>query len=972
MRVSKSAFIVLLLFAAISVAWAQTAKAPSALPLVTDQMNLPLSDQFTYPTNFIVTNSGEVYFVASSYALFRWAGASPLARLLQTSGEHPGLPGSVNDLVAQNLAANSAGHLAMLNFFFMKDTFNNRGVFVYDGAQFKSVVNRGDVLQGTGGLTFVQSGTLRINASDQVAFIGYTEPLGVLGTPGLYLGGPGKAPIKIAIVGEPIPNIEGATYAAPLSLLALSDDGTVFFSANVKYLDNTTRFAVFTGTTAGISKVLASGDDALDQSTASPAVLGKFSLRTGAGNYMVNANGDLAFCTGISGGQSWEGIWIRSASGSLLKLVVSNDQTSVPAETAPRNFGGAITLRGFTNSGKVLFSSNVGGGATHTLFLKGVASEQIVFYRGQGAPGGAGTFLSTAQAAVNNYGQVAFLANLEGGGGPLGWFAWTDGVQRKIAVQGDPVLGGTLGLAGEPVNARINDNGQVGFYADILGPNATGILLWSPPSAGGEAGSLVSVMNTSDRLPPGFATLIRQFSPPASDDRVFFQASRAGGRNTVLSKPLRPGGAITRIVGEGDPAPGGFGGALWALSPVYCVNDNEEIALMSNWVLGAASGYPTASIIFTHRPGYGLRKVAATGDPAPGTAGGTFKDFDTSSLRPPARINAAGQVAFGANIAGSASSSGIFLGSASQGVRSVARMGELSPLGKDWDSLVRRFAALPFGNTVYSLNDAGQVAFRMDSVWSTPSGTLTAPAVFVGNGDSVEVLVEPGTMAVQGDQWPDGLTVASIPSSFQINNQGRVAYVAGLSGDAPQGVFLGAVNTPPAVIALAGQSAPGTEGSFSGFRPADLELNNAGQVAFRADIEGDTATVGLFLGSAGSEPQARLLQGQELPWGGTASYTGVGINYMGETFALADSGELCIWARDLAPGSGGGHMVIADANGVLRKFIDNYDRAEGTGSYFGGIIQAMSVNSSGRFFMNAALVDGPTKWAIFWNGTAKP
>src|SRR4029453_11295774 len=135
--------------------------------------------------------------------------------------------------------------------------------------------------------------------------------------------------------------------------------------------------------------------------------------------------------------------------------------------------------------------------------------------------------------------------------------------------------------------------------------------------------------------------------------------------------------------------------------------------------------YP-ASLIFTHKPGVGLQKVAATGDTAPGAAGGTFSSFDTGTFfRPPARINSSGQVAFFANIAGSVSNSspsGVFIGSVSGGIQRVARVGDPSPVSGTF---------VNFQPTDLSLNDAGQVAFRGVSQ-VTP--TLQRPAVFVGTG----------------------------------------------------------------------------------------------------------------------------------------------------------------------------------------------------------------------------------------------
>src|SRR6185503_13135499 len=183
-------------------------------------------------------------------------------------------------------------------------------------------------------------------------------------------------------------------------------------------------------------------------------------------------------------------------------------------------------------------------------------------------------------------------------------------------------------------------------------------------------------------------------------------------------------------------------------------------------------------IVFTHKPGLGLQKVAATGDAAPGAGGGTISTFDVGTFfRPPGRINNSGQVAFFAAIVGSMSNSspnGIFIGSASGGIQRIARAGEASPVG----GLFANFQV-----TDLSLNDAGQVAFR---AVTQVSPTVQTPALFVGTGKTAPVKV-----VAQGDPGPGGSTVGVIPFRFQVNNVGLKAYVAGLTGgSSPEGIFL--------------------------------------------------------------------------------------------------------------------------------------------------------------------------------------
>src|SRR5204863_5065189 len=97
-------------------------------------------------------------------------------------------------------------------------------------------------------------------------------------------------------------------------------------------------------------------------------------------------------------------------------------------------------------------------------------------------------------------------------------------------------------------------------------------------------------------------------------------------------------GAVTPIINEGDVAPG-TDSMVWGLSQNNFPSiNNQNEALFSGSIVGNTPG----TIVFTHKPGAGLRKVVATGDAAPG--GGTFQSPSTggSTLT---RINSAGQVA---------------------------------------------------------------------------------------------------------------------------------------------------------------------------------------------------------------------------------------------------------------------------------------------------------------------------------------
>lgn len=943
-RVRASARFGLLLLVMFSLGTAHVPPSSSAqagaLPLVTNMDNLPLSDQLTAPFPIRLTGDGDVFFNAGGTTVFHWDSTSgSRRRLLQAGDPYPGFPDSITDIVGNILQVNAAGHAAMVNSFIQRGRRNPNGVFVFDGTSFQKVAMRGEVAPG--GQVFLGFGQLRINNSDQVAFTATFEPP-ALGGSGLFLGSPTTAPQKIATIGESAPGTRG-TYGSFL-LIGVSNTGQVAFLSNIA--GGTTPRALFMGSPAGVRLVAAHG------APAPGAMSGTFNLLPGAANYMLSPNGDVAFVANIQNDMSGinRGLWIGTASGALRTLVVNTDPTDT---SLGGTFGGGIGLFGMNNAGKVLFQSNPSGGAMsdYALFLKDLSRPaQLVFARGQKVPGGAETFGFTFQASLNDMGRVAFSAFLQGGS-RAGWFLGSGTAPpMKIVLEGEATpSGGTFGLAGEPVRAEINNSDQVAFVADILGPNGVGAFLWTL------GGGVRSIANTNDTLPEGANPVVRTFLPGASDDQLVFFAFKAGGRRAVFTKSLNADGSITRLVGEGDAAPG-IGGALWFIAPNFgLINDSEEVAFRS-FVIGG-SVYP-ADGIFTYKPGVGLRKVVAAGDPAPGTAAGKFASDPAGSFMftgaPPARINSRGQVAFIGFTNRSQNQLGIFIGSADRGVQKVAHTGDPSPLGGTFVN----FASDP------SLNDAGHVAFQ--SVSQVPSG-VQIQALFLGSG-----IFSPAKIVAQGDPGPFGSTVSVIPIRLQLNNADEVAYVAGLTGGpSPEGVFLGTPGSPPRIVALVGDRAPGTRGgTFNDFREADVEINDMGQVAFWAAVAGSAATVGCFLGSAIEVPAARLVEGQALPGGGTAGIVIPGVNnFIGETFSLTDSGQMSVFVANI---SGIPRQVIVSPTGVLSEFITPDQPASGTGSRFGAVFSSVATNSAGQFFVSAVLVEGPAKYGIFWDGTPKP
>src|SRR5512138_2918828 len=104
------------------------------------------------------------------------------------------------------------------------------------------------------------------------------------------------------------------------------------------------------------------------------------------------------------------------------------------------------------------------------------------------------------------------------------------------------------------------------------------------------------------------------------------------------------------------------------------------------------------------------------------------------------------------------------------------------------------------------------------------------------------------TLVLSGQAAPDGNGVFSSFSSAQINASGQVAFSAQLSGTADptlggSGIFRAIGGSPLTQIARSGAPAPGNGIISFVSLPSDSALNNAGQVAFSANL---TATSGGF------------------------------------------------------------------------------------------------------------------------------
>jgi len=226
---------------------------------------------------------------------------------------------------------------------------------------------------------------------------------------------------------------------------------------------------------------------------------------------------------------------------------------------------------------------------------------------------------------------------------------------------------------------------------------------------------------------------------------------------------------------------------------------------------------------------------------------------------------------------------------------------------------------------------------------------------------TLRAVIQSGAPAPDGGRF-DRFDVTAHPIAAPVNAHGQVAFYATvLHGPAREGIFLADAGQVTKVAAF-GDSLPGG-GTLAEFGAHPLPaLNNAGHVAFAAQVAGGRATEGIFLAGADGL-QAIALAGDDAP--GVPAGVLVGF----DAPALNDNGELAFVAsvrreRDLLD-------VLYYWNGRrLQRLVAERElllRIGGTMDQIGD----PALNNSGVVAFPAAIFKGPALGGIFVAG-ARP
>ena len=315
-------------------------------------------------------------------------------------------------------------------------------------------------------------------------------------------------------------------------------------------------------------------------------------------------------------------------------------------------FGDTWAVPAMNNGGDVLFVADVaGGGAPRGLFLYVAASDSIVKIAavGDASPLG-GTLSAIGPGSINDEGTVAFLAST-GGDGSQGSdiLIWQQGDLSAYVAAGDPAPGGgTFTFIGT----------EAFGYADttwiptgpVPGLNNQGQIAFHGITSGGARGELLSQNGVHEwqvqggDAAPGGGTYLDFFAPVLNNEgEIAFFADIAGAESSIAWF-VGSAGAMRRAFGYLDPVGDGtVAGMAVSRNPFHALDDAGNLVA---WTSRQLEDTTERETMIVARADGTLDIVASQGDATP-LGGGTWGGMDSWPT-----MNFANQLRFGAGTPG--------------------------------------------------------------------------------------------------------------------------------------------------------------------------------------------------------------------------------------------------------------------------------------------------------------------------------
>jgi hypothetical protein len=411
-------------------------------------------------------------------------------------------------------------------------------------------------------------------------------------------------------------------------------------------------------------------------------------------------------------------------------------------------------------NGQVAHFATLAGKGVTTHNDSGIWRDGALLAREGSAAIGAGkdiVFGDFSNMVMGANGHVVFKAGLVDATttSAIGFGIWRDNTLVARTGAAAPGTGAGVQFA-DLVSHRVNGAGQVAYYAQLAGDGVSGTNntgLWVDNTLVVRAGQAAPAM------PSGtvFSAVANTYDFNAKGQVAFLATVSGGGTTSSNDTGIWRDGAL--VAREGSAVPGTTGGVAFSGFNGIQLNGNGQV-LYSAFLNGT-------DITSANNFGFWLdnRLVARTGDAAPGLGGGVV----IRTLDAPARLNAAGQVAYMGTLSGA--------GVSASNDRAIWRDGLLmARTGGGGGAASGGFHFASFVSASQLINAGGQVAFQ---------GKLAggADGLFMTDGKETLQAVGPGDVLA-------GSTATDLSiSTLSFNDKAQLAYTATLA-DGRSGIFL--------------------------------------------------------------------------------------------------------------------------------------------------------------------------------------
>jgi hypothetical protein len=744
-----------------------------------------------------------------------------------------------------------------------------------------------------------------MNDNGDLAFMGAGQ------TAMFYRAAGSSAPVRIMQAGDEAPGYPGSRvdlFQAP----RINSSGSVVFRVDFARADGTFQNALmkFDGTTLS---TLVTGDEVAPGS-------GGATFDRSFNLWGLNDSGDIAFTafpgSGTPGNSAVSALFIKPASGAPVRVVGTGD-----------HFPGSSRL--LTNIVQPAGSNLMNSGEIHlgtNLNEEGFLGILVGSATGVRAVAEGQTFTSQ-NSKLNNAGEVVYFSNL----GEQVMKHTAAGGSVRIFGRGDAVFSSTINGPGILIR-ELNDAGDVLFSANI---QSGGSALFR--KRGDDTSQVVEdddlIARTGDAAPGIGGRTIGTFGTASMDasGNVGFQADMAGG--PALSGVFRKmaGQPVAKVASNGDASPTGGGATLQIPATTVQTKAGGSVSFGSN-VIGGAADF--AYLRYTG-PGAGAA-LSNNGEDLPAGARQSFRSF---------RVSGAGdKVGFFAQLAGGRRS--IVVHNITTNTTSVlATDGDAAPGTPD--PAIFRIGTI---NSV-PLADSGRIVFLGTLVGVNRVG---GTGLFTSKpGEAVSKVVITGVDSVGGRIISTAQINTLTPSSISPN--GIVAFQGNSLGPPATQATIYTWSETSGLARIAGVSDVVSPGGTITALTAGLAVNNAGQVAFRASLNGSAGA--LLIGSPTGSATKIVAPGDAWPSGGTFAGTGVpDLNDNGDVVFMASAAGSPAKAGAFVWNGGGSPVLLAENGGA----------SPAGGAYAMTVARPdLAINNSGDILLRSDLTGGTTNSAIF-------